>query len=188
LATDTLSPSWDDVELALAKQTIELHGGGVQIRRQKGGRGSHISLRLRLLTANFPKKTLAVSAAARLRQAAGLLLEREPHPGANLARCRRGAWAQFHTGSLQKPALRFGGIIEKNVSGGSSPSPGASRGTADARCHRPTITLTQPSLTRFCCVPGALDPVIVHDGLAALAFLRESTVPTLALLDWIMPA
>ena len=32
-----------------------------------------------------------------------------------------------------------------------------------------------------------LDPVIVHDGLAALAFMRDSTVPTLALLDWIMP-
>jgi two-component system cell cycle response regulator len=32
-----------------------------------------------------------------------------------------------------------------------------------------------------------LEPTIVHDGLAALAFLRESTAPTLALLDWIMP-
>jgi two-component system, cell cycle response regulator len=32
-----------------------------------------------------------------------------------------------------------------------------------------------------------LEPIIVHDGLAALAFLRESTAPTLALLDWIMP-
>ena len=48
-ATDIPLPSWDDVELALARQTIELHGGGVQIRRQKGGRGSHFSLRLRLL-------------------------------------------------------------------------------------------------------------------------------------------
>jgi hypothetical protein len=51
-ATDNLALSWDDVELALARQTIELHGGGVQIRRQKGGRGSHISLRLRLLAGN----------------------------------------------------------------------------------------------------------------------------------------
>jgi signal transduction histidine kinase len=48
-APDSLALSWDDVELALARRTIELHGGGVQIRRQKGGRGSHISLRLRLL-------------------------------------------------------------------------------------------------------------------------------------------
>jgi two-component system cell cycle response regulator len=31
------------------------------------------------------------------------------------------------------------------------------------------------------------EPVIVHDGLAALAFLREAKVPTLALLDWVMP-
>jgi two-component system, cell cycle response regulator len=31
------------------------------------------------------------------------------------------------------------------------------------------------------------EPVIVHDGLAALAFLREAAVPTLALLDWVMP-
>jgi len=30
-------------------------------------------------------------------------------------------------------------------------------------------------------------PVIVHDGQAALAFLREAAVPTLALLDWVMP-
>jgi two-component system cell cycle response regulator len=30
-------------------------------------------------------------------------------------------------------------------------------------------------------------PVIVHDGEAALAFLREATIPTLALIDWIMP-
>jgi diguanylate cyclase (GGDEF)-like protein len=32
-----------------------------------------------------------------------------------------------------------------------------------------------------------LEPAIVEDGLAALAFLRESAAPTLALLDWIMP-
>jgi two-component system, cell cycle response regulator len=30
-------------------------------------------------------------------------------------------------------------------------------------------------------------PVIVHDGQAALAFLRQAAVPTLALLDWVMP-
>jgi two-component system, cell cycle response regulator len=30
-------------------------------------------------------------------------------------------------------------------------------------------------------------PVIVHDGEAALAFLREAAIPTLALIDWIMP-
>jgi diguanylate cyclase (GGDEF)-like protein len=30
-------------------------------------------------------------------------------------------------------------------------------------------------------------PVIVHDGQAALAFLREAAIPTLALLDWVMP-
>ena len=53
-ATDQPALSWDDVNLALARQTIEMHGGGVQIRRQKGGRGSHISLRMRLLAGNFP--------------------------------------------------------------------------------------------------------------------------------------
>jgi diguanylate cyclase (GGDEF)-like protein len=30
-------------------------------------------------------------------------------------------------------------------------------------------------------------PVIVHDGQAALAFLREAAIPTLALIDWVMP-
>jgi hypothetical protein len=53
-ATDSPSLSWDDVELALARHTIELHGGGVQIRRQKGGRSSHVSLRLRLLRDAVP--------------------------------------------------------------------------------------------------------------------------------------
>jgi two-component system cell cycle response regulator len=32
-----------------------------------------------------------------------------------------------------------------------------------------------------------LEPVIVHDGLAALDFLREAAIPALALLDWVMP-
>src|SRR5262245_54950570 len=31
------------------------------------------------------------------------------------------------------------------------------------------------------------EPMLVHDGLAALAALRDANAPTLALLDWMMP-